>query len=79
MGRHARQRAAIQMERDGIRSIFSKGGCGHVDEYDGVRIGCKNKHRYHVRGVGKLCFKHAVQHATTRSAPDPRFCVTRAA
>jgi hypothetical protein len=68
---HQRQIAAEQMERDGIRSIASKGGCGHVEEHDGVRIGCKNPHRYQVRGVGKLCFTHAIQHASINADPSP--------
>lgn len=65
MGRCARIRAAIQMERDGIRSmnrheIGKDPRCCHTEAaYEGLILGCKNRARYLVQGVGKRCFAHA--------------------
>jgi hypothetical protein len=69
MGRHARIRAAEQMERDGIRrlapnEVSTKKTCRHViGESFGFRSWCPNKQRYHVEGVGNLCFTHAITFA----------------
>lgn len=73
MGARWRERAARQMDRDGIRRLSAgeispkpeKARCRHVayqDEH--LKIGCKNPARYHVRGVGIRCFTHAIEYKT---------------
>jgi hypothetical protein len=67
MGDRAQMRAAIQMDRDGIRSLHStrRTSCGHVlNPGDAITVCCHRQARYSTP-LGNRCFTHAIEQAST--------------